>query len=358
MEYHQITIDEWSKWKEEIRQKLAESAGNFVYIGYRLSQIRDSGMYDGAADVFEFAEKEYGLGRSTVSRFIAINEKYSNPENRLELREEFRAFSSSKLAEMLTLPDSELEMVSEKSTVEDIRKLKSFTREEPEEIEEDEEDDLPRAVKDAIRDFFKNPDRKEAFNRLIGEIDTRRSDAEDDTNAQEKEAKEIFELLNPSGALVHRKGICFLSFMEYNKGVKWKLMSTDPESMTYEEFYNAVYDIYSDELVKYMNKIGISETFDLWEEIYGKGEKNEKAKAEDTGAVVEDNAPVEDPPAPEEKDGEDQPSDDRHDPGDKLKENAKKAMHNTATAMDMELWDQARKSAEHLVEYLKALEGV
>ena len=49
-EYTQITLDEWTSWKEDIRRKLAETAGNFVYIGYRLKQIRDSGMYDGASD--------------------------------------------------------------------------------------------------------------------------------------------------------------------------------------------------------------------------------------------------------------------------------------------------------------------
>ena len=60
-EYTQITLDQWMQWKEDIRKKLEETAGNFVHIGYRLKQIRDSGMYGGAADIFEFAEKDYGL---------------------------------------------------------------------------------------------------------------------------------------------------------------------------------------------------------------------------------------------------------------------------------------------------------
>ena len=113
-EYRQITLDEWTQWKEDIRRKLAETAENFVYIGYRLRQIRDSGMYDGAEDIFGFAQKEYGLGKSTVSRFIAINEKYSEGGNSPELKEEFRHFSSSKLSEMLTLPDSGVELITEK----------------------------------------------------------------------------------------------------------------------------------------------------------------------------------------------------------------------------------------------------
>ena len=102
-EYTQITLAEWMSWKEDIRRKLQETAGNFVHIGYRLKQIRDSGMYDGCQDIFEFAQKEYGLSKSTVSRFIAINEKFSEGGNSLELRAEFRGIGSSKLSEMLTL---------------------------------------------------------------------------------------------------------------------------------------------------------------------------------------------------------------------------------------------------------------
>ena len=127
-EYTQITLDQWMQWKEDIRRKLEETAGNFVYIGYRLKQIRDSGMYDGAADIFEFAEREYGLGKSTVSRFIAINGKYSEGGNSLELREEFRNFSSSKLAEMLTLTDAECQLITDKTTIKEIRDLKNFGR--------------------------------------------------------------------------------------------------------------------------------------------------------------------------------------------------------------------------------------
>ena len=135
-EYHQITLTEWMQWKEDIRQKLAETAQNFVYIGYRLKQIRDSGMFGGASDIFEFAQNEYGLGKSTVSRFIAINEKYSEGGNSLELKEQYRGFSSSKLSEMLTLPDSECELITEKTTVKDIRELKKFESQTVEDLQE------------------------------------------------------------------------------------------------------------------------------------------------------------------------------------------------------------------------------
>ena len=105
-EYTQVTLAEWLEWKEDIRRKLQETAQNFVYIGYRLRQIRDSGMLDGCEDIFAFAQKEYGLGKSTVSRFIAINERFSEGGCSLELRREYQAIGSSKLSEMLALTDT------------------------------------------------------------------------------------------------------------------------------------------------------------------------------------------------------------------------------------------------------------
>lgn len=192
-EYTQITLDEWTQWKEDIRRKLAETSENFVYIGYRLKQIRDSGMYDGAADIFEFAKQEYGLGKSTVSRFIAINEKYSEGGDSLELKEEFRAFSSSKLAEMLTLPDAEIELITEKTTIREIRELKSFNQQDPEpEQQEEQEEQGWTPLEKCLIDFFES--RRDMLNKIMHCLEK--------TIPQYKEAAEI---MNPSGQSSHKR---------------------------------------------------------------------------------------------------------------------------------------------------------
>lgn len=224
-EYHQITLDEWTRWREEIRQKLQEAAGNFVYIGYRLKQIRDSGMYDGKSDFFEWAEQEYGLSRSTVSRFIAINEKFADPDDRLELKPEYRALGSSKLSEMLTLPDNECELITEQTTVKEIRELKALDRQTPE--EEGEHKYSPLQL--CIIDFFKN--KLDLLETISGMLDE----------------KEIAEAMSPTGYTAHKKGLVFLFMYEYEKGIKYKLAgSTEPISMTWEEFYNEIHYIFFD----------------------------------------------------------------------------------------------------------------
>ncbi len=277
-EYTQITLDQWVQWKEDIRRKLGETASNFVYIGYRLKQIRDSGMYDGAADIFEFAEKEYGLGKSTVSRFIAINERYSEGGNSLELKEEFKGFSSSKLAEMLTIPDSEIQLITEKTTIREIRELKNFNvdaeRGETGAAGDEAAGPAPEQewtpLEKCLIDFFK--DKKEVLNGVVMHLD-----------ADPAEYKEAAELMAPSGQASHRKGIMFLFMYDWNTGVRYKLMTEpDPVSMSWIELLNAVYRIF-----------GACGQEDVWGRFYGEPEKpQEGPNGEQQNRPVENAAPA------------------------------------------------------------------
>ena len=234
--YEQITLDQWVQWKEDIRRKLAETAQNFVHIGFRLKQIRDSGMFGGAADIFEFAEREYGLGKSTVSRFIAINEKYSEGGNSLELKEEYREFSSSKLSEMLTLPDNEIQLITARTTIREIRELKEFGRQGiPENTGEGKEtSDNPSPFEKCILDFFR--DKKEMLNGIMCLL-----------GGDPPQYREAMERMNPSGQASHRKGTVFLFLYDWNTGIKYKLLGQpEPVSMKWTDFLEGIYHIYGD----------------------------------------------------------------------------------------------------------------
>lgn len=229
-EMQQITLDQWMSWKEDIREKLKETAGNFVYIGFRLKQIRDSGMFDGAADIFEFAQKEYGLSKSTTSRFIAINEKFSEGGNSLELRQEFQAIGSSKLAEMLTLTDAECLMITERTTVREIRELKNFGKQEIPEDAESEDGQLGPLEK-CLVDYFK--DKKDMLNGVIKAV-------------YEDQFEEAAEWMNPSGYATHKKGICFMFMYDFATGVKLKLLTAPtPVAMSWKELLLEVYSIFA-----------------------------------------------------------------------------------------------------------------
>lgn len=286
-EYTQITLAEWLSWKEDIRQKLQETAGNFVHIGYRLKQIRDSGMFDGCQDIFEFAQKEYGLSKSTVSRFIAINEKFSEGGNSLELRAEFRGIGSSKLSEMLTLPDADCRLITERTTVKEIRELKEFNRQEPSEdavaTSQQNQGDTVITIAEAdpecvtktgscvsytplqkcIIDFFKAEDRKQVLCQIMDILTG---------EATEDGLKAAAEAMNPGDYCTHKKGMVFLFMYDWQQGVKYKLMTMpEPVSITWPEILREIQDIY---LQAY-----IDSPEDVWGRFYKKAEQ----RGEETG---------------------------------------------------------------------------
>lgn len=137
----QVTLDEWVIWKEDIRNRLQESKENFVVIGYRLKQIRDTEAYrqEGYGSVSEFAQAEYGLTPTYTSRFMNINDKYSVGGNSMELAEEYKGYSYSVLCEMLTLDNVQMEQVVPGMTVREIREIKQEKQQE-EVLELDDEE--------------------------------------------------------------------------------------------------------------------------------------------------------------------------------------------------------------------------
>ena len=90
------------------RKKKQKSAEGFVRIGYLLKLARDTDVLKGSgyASVNEFAREEYNIDKTMVSRFIGINDRFSEGGNSPQLKEQYRNFGYSKLAIMLQLPDS------------------------------------------------------------------------------------------------------------------------------------------------------------------------------------------------------------------------------------------------------------
>lgn len=112
--------------KEIIREKLKSMSRTFIAAGFYLRLIRDTEGYkeDGYKDIWEFAEDQYGIKRSTTSRWMAMNEKFSDGGNSPFLAEEFRKFGKSQLQEMLYLDDKQMEEVAPGMTVKEIRELR------------------------------------------------------------------------------------------------------------------------------------------------------------------------------------------------------------------------------------------
>ena len=125
-------ITDYKTFKETLGAELRASAEGFVRIGYLLKQARDTDILaeSGYKNLTEFAQAEYGLTKDIVSRYIAINDKYSENGYSDQLKEEFRGYGVAKLAEMLTLPETVVEEMRPELTKSEIRDIKDAVKEE------------------------------------------------------------------------------------------------------------------------------------------------------------------------------------------------------------------------------------
>lgn len=109
-----------------IKIKISGTARNFVVIGFYLKEIRDNEYFkdNGYKSLYEYADKELQMSKSTVSRFMSINDRFSVDGNSKELKGNYADYTVSQLSEMLTLTDDQLQEVSVGTTVAEIRNIK------------------------------------------------------------------------------------------------------------------------------------------------------------------------------------------------------------------------------------------
>ena len=112
--------------KSIIRRDLESMSRKFITIGYYLKLIRDNEMYlqDGFRDIWEFAQDTYGISKSTCSRWMAMNDKFSQGGNSPYLKKEYRDFGKSQLQEMLYLTDEQMEQARPDMTAKEIREIR------------------------------------------------------------------------------------------------------------------------------------------------------------------------------------------------------------------------------------------
>lgn len=119
-------ITTYGEAKDIIRKDLESMSKKFITIGYYLKYIRDKKLYiqDGFESIWEFAQDTYGISKSTCSRWMHMNDKFSEGGNSPELRQEFASFRKSQLQEMLYLDDKQIEQAKPEMTAKEIREIR------------------------------------------------------------------------------------------------------------------------------------------------------------------------------------------------------------------------------------------
>lgn len=109
-----------------ISENLRAAARNVIAIGYYLKQIRDRELYQeaGYADIWAYAHDQYGFSKSTTSRYMSRNDKFSRNGDSPILDDKYRDYGKAQLQEMLSLDEEQLERVTPDMTARQIREMK------------------------------------------------------------------------------------------------------------------------------------------------------------------------------------------------------------------------------------------
>lgn len=128
-----VEYQSYEEYKQAVNTVLNRTVEDFVLTGYLLKQGRDTDILknSGYSNVNEFAWAEYKLEATQVSRYIRINDRFSEGGYSPNLQEHYQGFGYAKLALMLTLPDSVAEELTPAYSKSEIQQVK-------EEIESEE----------------------------------------------------------------------------------------------------------------------------------------------------------------------------------------------------------------------------
>lgn len=122
----------YEAYKQELGIEIRKTTESFVKIGYLLKVARDTDVLSTSeySNYLDFAAGEYGFDKSTVSRFIGINDRFSVGGNSADLLPQYAGYGRAQLQEMLLLPESITEELSPDLTRQEIADIKKEYQEE------------------------------------------------------------------------------------------------------------------------------------------------------------------------------------------------------------------------------------
>lgn len=183
-----------------IKNELDNITEGFIAVGFYLKVAMQEELYKqkGYFSIFEYAKEVFGISRYTATRFMEINNKYSIGGNSPQIDDRWRGYGSSKLTEMLGLPEDIEQAVTVEATVKDIRQAKEIMRETEEKYSpqmelcdiaaSEEKKEIPWLQK-LVLELYRE---KEVFHKMIDWV---RSDAVGDKQEIEEN---LMAMVNPS----------------------------------------------------------------------------------------------------------------------------------------------------------------
>ena len=128
----ELIKDTYISFKKKLDAAMHQAAEAFVQSGYLLRKAKETDVLtsSGYDNVNDFAKGEYGLSPDQVSRYIAINERFSVGGYAPELRDDMKGYGIGKLQIMLTLPDEVVEVIPQEVTKQEVSEIQKEVKQE------------------------------------------------------------------------------------------------------------------------------------------------------------------------------------------------------------------------------------
>ncbi|MDD3137562.1 MAG: hypothetical protein PHX08_01135 [Lachnospiraceae bacterium] len=125
--------------KTILKDQLENLAEGYISVGFYLKYTRDNELFaqEGYIDVYDFAQKTFGVSRTYANRWMNANDKYSIGGNSPEMEDKYRHYGSSQLIEMMSIPDEIAEEIPPAATIRDIREVKQGIKQEEDQKEDE-----------------------------------------------------------------------------------------------------------------------------------------------------------------------------------------------------------------------------
>lgn len=245
----QMTLTEQQEYaglREELKQKLNEASENFIIIGYLLKQVRDRQLYRNEAygDIYEFGSAAFGLSKSTVSRFMGINTKFSVGGNSRELKPEYKGYGSSRLQEMLNMDEGDMELIRADTPVAQVKELKKAQEAQRKLEKQEQEKSLPLVLM-AAGDVdsgaaAQEPGPADPFDMLMTAFWQENMDLYRSVAAGFLTPENAAEEICPSGSRTYRLGANMMFFYNYDCGAKLRSYAEGKAAITSYTYHEII----------------------------------------------------------------------------------------------------------------------
>lgn len=274
-------VTTYQQYKQAMDTELRRTTEGFVRIGYLLKVARDTDILreSGYASVVEFAQKEYNIDKTQVSRFIHINDRFSEGGYSDHLLEKYQDFGYAKLTIMLQLPDELNEVLTPEYSKAEIQTLKEEMDEEQKitdiEVMLEEQDtaqaELETTMAKVLHQLFK--DNPEKFAEVYAAV--------------ENGLAAVLEVLAPSGTMLYNVRLSGMGRIAFS--IREDSDTADLVAMRTGDMENVPWAEVMKMLESMINPLHDAKS--EWEKIYGEAFPKENEKV----APVQQEKPAEKP---------------------------------------------------------------